>query len=433
MTVLPVTVEQEVRLRRDRAYDGRCPTNPVASAFELRGPLDVRSLERAFNAIIARHDALRAGFQAGGLPGSACQTIASGIAVALDVEDLDGDAVDRRVLAIACEPFDFATPPLARLRLLRLEPERHVAVLVVDHIVCDGWSMVVLLRELGAFYDAYRAGAHLDLGAPGMAYADVVALAGGGDGAERYWTSRHDFDGVYPEIHLPWERRGPVREWGPWAAVRHSLPAGVTGEIRRWCTERRVSLFMLGATATQVACGLTAIGPHHGVVTAFANRPQRRMYDVVAWLARPVMLRSPDLSTVTLGDAALATREETLGAMAHSAYSMAALARRLSPGDYWMHPRVPFVFFSLHAMTPMFAPSGVTVRPLPLVVPRHLSHGLAVTLVDEGDDLSFVVRFEADRYEEAGMIAFARSLALVAGAVVSTPDLPAHELRSRLR
>ena len=145
----------------------------------LRGPLDVKALGRSLNEIVRRHEVLRTTFVAPG--GEPRQVVAPSLVVPLRVVDFrDAPQPDRelkvRLLAGAeiGRPFDLATGPLVRARLFQLEEEEFVFLLVMHHIVSDGWSTEVLLRELSALYEAFRAGQASPLPELALQYGDFA-------------------------------------------------------------------------------------------------------------------------------------------------------------------------------------------------------------------------------------------------------------------
>ena len=132
-------------------------------ALRLSGPLDVAALGASLDAIVRRHAILRTTFPVVG--GEPQQVIAAAAALPLPVVDLSAlppDAREARARQLAEEetrqPFDLGRGPLLRASLLRLEPQDHLLVLALHHIIFDGWSQGVLLRELAACYAAAHAG-----------------------------------------------------------------------------------------------------------------------------------------------------------------------------------------------------------------------------------------------------------------------------------
>ena len=132
-------------------------------AFRLRGHLDRPALERAIGEIVRRHEILRTRFESrDGIP---VQVVEPPVPLLLSLVDLtlqEPDRSDLRVLALlrdeAERPFDLERGPLFRVRLLAVRPEEHVLLLCMHHIVSDGWSLGVLVRELSVLYDAFSVG-----------------------------------------------------------------------------------------------------------------------------------------------------------------------------------------------------------------------------------------------------------------------------------
>src|SRR5262249_13210894 len=149
-------------------------------AVHLQGPLDVRPLQEALGEIVRRHEVLRTTLVAdGGIPR---QVFAESLEVPLPVADLCGlDPEPRQaraqelLRAEATRPFDLARGPLIRAGLLRLGEQEHIAVVVLHHVISDGWSLGVLIREVSAFYQAFHAGEGSPLPPPAIQYADYAA------------------------------------------------------------------------------------------------------------------------------------------------------------------------------------------------------------------------------------------------------------------
>jgi amino acid adenylation domain-containing protein len=129
-------------------------TYHLPTVLEIDGELSVPALRQAIDLVVDRHDALRCAFTAG--RDGAQVHVADHCAVPLPVEQVDAADVAERIDAIVAAPFDLAQAPLLRARLLRIAPLRHVLVIVVHHIVFDGWSESVFLDELGTCYRAGR-------------------------------------------------------------------------------------------------------------------------------------------------------------------------------------------------------------------------------------------------------------------------------------
>src|SRR6185369_1223738 len=135
----------------------------MVEARRVRGSLDVDALTRALDALVARHESLRTHFAE--VDGAPMQVIAAPAPAAIVTQDLRTLTPEAQAAAVkaalqeeATQPFDLATGPLLRVRLLILAPREHVLLWTLHHIVSDGWSQAVFNRELGALYAASRAG-----------------------------------------------------------------------------------------------------------------------------------------------------------------------------------------------------------------------------------------------------------------------------------
>ncbi len=142
---IPLSFAQERLWFLDRLTPGS-PAYNVPAAFDVRGPLDVPALERAFAEVVRRHEVLRTSFPSRGA--DPVQEIAAPSGWTLPVEDFSPDIATEEAL----RPFDLAQGPLLRTRLLRIDPEHHVLLLTVHHIAADLWGVGILIREVAEIY-----------------------------------------------------------------------------------------------------------------------------------------------------------------------------------------------------------------------------------------------------------------------------------------
>src|SRR4026209_1040120 len=155
------------------------PSYHVTTALGLTGNLDLDALEHSLSHVIARHEALRTTFRLS--DGEPVQVIAPELEVPLPIADrtqiplVDRDSEIQHLIEIQARlPFDLERGPLLRAQLVRLAPEEHVLILVVHHIVFDGWSAGVLSRELSECYRAFTNGAAPQLPELSIQYADFA-------------------------------------------------------------------------------------------------------------------------------------------------------------------------------------------------------------------------------------------------------------------
>src|SRR5262249_22806005 len=155
LETVPLTMTQEQLWSLDQLLPG-APFSNMPYAVRLTGALNVTALEQSLNEIINRHETLRTTFTT--VAGQPVQVIAPALRLSLSVEDLgalpqtEREATAQRLLReAALYPFDLTKGPLLQMRVLRLDVQEHVLLLIIHHIISDGWSRDVLLHELSVF------------------------------------------------------------------------------------------------------------------------------------------------------------------------------------------------------------------------------------------------------------------------------------------
>ena len=173
--LLPLTFAQERLWFLDRLEPGSAAYN-IPLVTRLRGDLDLPALQAALDTVVGRHEALRTGFTAQA-DGTSAQHVADDVRVCIDTRDLrraSAGEVQAAAATAALAPFDLTRPPLLRMSVLQTGADEHLVVLCVHHIVADGWSMAVLLGELGEAYAALRRGLEPPLPPLALQYGDFA-------------------------------------------------------------------------------------------------------------------------------------------------------------------------------------------------------------------------------------------------------------------
>jgi amino acid adenylation domain-containing protein len=204
--------------------------------LRLRGPLDAPALGRAWQAVLLRHEALRSVFSPDGQYSCVLREVPADLTTD-DLSHLAAAEQHKRLAAHARREvrhvFDLLHGPLVRATLLRLAPTEHRLVLTAHHIVCDGWSLGVVLQELSACYSASCLGlpAQLPAATPFRQYADQLLLTHGSPASlavEQYWLAQHQ--GSVPPLTLPTDHPRPAARTYQSARADFALaPELVTG------------------------------------------------------------------------------------------------------------------------------------------------------------------------------------------------------------
>jgi hypothetical protein len=230
-----------------------------AISLRLTGSLDRRALTAALGALVASHEALHTSFSADGtsLLVEEPQIDLTFSDDAATAEDGGKARLQSELRAQVTDPFNLGKAPLLRARLLALGPEEHLLLISAHHIVCDGWSMSVLLSDLATLYTQAASGAKLALPErPRFSdYAEAEASRVSTDdyrAAERYWLDR--FVGQPPVVDLPSDRPRPPLKTYASDRVDYLLDAELVARVKELGARRGTSFFatLLTAFKTQV-------------------------------------------------------------------------------------------------------------------------------------------------------------------------------------
>ena len=236
---LPLSYAQQRLWFIDQLEPGGNSYN-VHGAVAIDGPLDTQELKKSLQEIVRRHESLRTRF----VPdeGGPRQVIDVEAGIDLPVIDLSSLPANERELEIKklahstmLEPFDLTRGTLIRVKLLRLEAQRHVLLLVMHHIISDGWSIGLLEREVSALYGALAAGQPSPLPELPIQYADYSVWQKRYLSSEvlekklEYW--KQQLAGL-ETLELPTDRLRPAVKTTNGAAITLSLPADLTGKLK---------------------------------------------------------------------------------------------------------------------------------------------------------------------------------------------------------
>ena len=238
---VPVSVEQKhVWFHASMAPD--VPLYNEAVTIHRNGSFSLHALERAFNAVLSRHEMWRSSIEM--RDRRLFIVVKPDLELKLPLADLTDRPEEEReaaALHIATEdariPFDLACAPLLRARVVRLAPDRHRLYLVLHHIIFDGVSIYrLIVPELSALYAAYAAGKEPDLAAPSLQYGDYAIWRERQLGSKaiaqqlEYW--REKLSGELPELQLPADRNPPSAPTHRGAMETFRLGSELTNELK---------------------------------------------------------------------------------------------------------------------------------------------------------------------------------------------------------
>ncbi|HEX6911205.1 MAG TPA: amino acid adenylation domain-containing protein, partial [Longimicrobium sp.] len=429
---LPLSFAQQ-RLWFIQQLDPANTAYNMAAAVRLDGALDAEALRRALDTVIDRHEALRTVFAMG--EGEPVQQVLPSLPVALDVDDLqavDADEVDaeveRRAVALQAVPFDLSTGPLVRARLLRMAPQRHVLLLVMHHVIGDGWSRGVMIREISALYTALVTGEPATLPALPVQYPDYAAWQRArmqGEVLERqlaYWMET--LADAPPTLELPTDRPRPAVLSFAGRTHRFALPADAADALRAIAREENATLFMVLLAAFKTMLARYTGQADLVVGTPVANRTRGETEGLVGFFANTLALRT-DLSGDPGFRALLArVRETALGAYAHEELPFERLVEALHPERSLSRNQVFQVMFLLDE-----APLGTMELPGLALSPvtadaRTSLFDLTLGVENRGDGLTARIEYATDLFDAATIARMGDHFAHILRSIAAAPDAP---------
>ncbi|MFJ6198026.1 amino acid adenylation domain-containing protein [Micromonospora sp. NPDC092111] len=332
------------------------PTYVIPVAWRVDGRLDETTLRRALDRLAARHDALRTRF-----PGDA-PVVDRAPHVELRRLDADGWTDDLAAAEIR-RPFDLAAGPLCRATLVRL-PDHDVLLLVLHHVVADGWSLGVIARELGELY----AGATPP--APPVRYADYARwqradLTPARLTGELDWW-RDTLAGV-PALELPTDRPRPAVLGTDGATHRFDLPADALRALTGLAQRHSTTLHTVLLAAFQVLLGRWSGQRDFAVGTPVAGRTRAEVEHVVGFFVNTLAVRADLAGDPTLAELLGRVRAATLGAYEHQDVPFEQVVAELRPERDLSRTPVYQTMFALRdtAVTALRLP-GTRTAELPL-------------------------------------------------------------------
>ncbi|MFD0887287.1 amino acid adenylation domain-containing protein, partial [Streptosporangium algeriense] len=300
------------------------------------------------------------------------QVILHAVEVPWSVEeaaDRDEAAVWARLVEAVRVPFDLAVGPLLRVCVLRVGDREHLLALSVHHIVFDGWSQGVLLREWARFYEARLCGEPAGLPVLPVQFADVAVwqrewLAEGGVAEQLgYWRER--LAGAPVALELPADRVRPVVQSHQGAFEPLTLEPELVGRLREMCEREGLTLFMVLLAGFKIVLARYTGSTDIVVGTPIANRNRVELEPLIGFLVNTLALRTDLGGDPTVADVLDRVRETCLGAYANQDLPFEQLVEELQPvRDLSRSPVVQVVFSLLNAPweDPVFP--GLSIEPV---------------------------------------------------------------------
>ncbi|RKH92751.1 amino acid adenylation domain-containing protein, partial [Corallococcus praedator] len=429
--VLPLSFAQQ-RLWFLEQLDPQAALYNIPSVLRLEGTLDAAALEQAFNALIRRHETLRTTFHAE--DGKPFQRISEAPAFLLEAVDLRalGEAEReqeawRLARADAVRPFDLLQGPLLRVTLLRTGERTHLLLLTMHHIVSDGWSAGVLVRELVALYAARLEQREAELPALPVQYADYAVwqrdwLRGEALEEQVGWW-RRQLDGAPAALELSTDNARPATLSARGGSVPVRWSKELTDALRALGRREGATPFMVLLAAWQVLLSRYSGQDDVSVGTPVAGRTQAEVEGLVGLFLNTLVLRTRLAPADSFRQVLASVKETTLGAFAHQQVPFERLVDALRPErDLGRTP-----LFQAMLVLNTEVDTELTLRDLSLrrveIETQTAKFELNLSLSDAPSGFQGALMYSADLFEHSTVERMVEHLRVLLEGLAADPDV----------
>ena len=382
----------------------------VPAALRLDGALDLAALGHTLNEILRRHQALRTRFIA--IDGEPFQVVEPAGTLPLPLLDLSAlgateqeDRVQWQVLEEARRPFDITHTPLIRAGVLKLGPTRHVVMLTLHHIVSDGWSLGVLIREVSALYAAHVAGRPSDLPELPIQYADFAQW-------QRRWLTGEVLQRQLahwvqtladppPTLQLPTDRPRSAVQTFRGARHHFSLAAPASAALRELAQREQCTPFMIVMAVFNILLMRYSGQADLCVGIPVANRNRPETEPLIGFFVNTLVLRTRLERREPFIDLLRHVRSAALAAFANQDLPFEYLVETLRPDRSMRHSPLFQVMLAMqNAPFGTLAAADLKIERLP-VVDIHAKFDFALDVYEAEGCFAGFFEYNIDLFDAA--------------------------------
>ncbi|HEX6289883.1 MAG TPA: amino acid adenylation domain-containing protein, partial [Herpetosiphonaceae bacterium] len=404
----------------------------IPIALHLNGVLDLAALEASLNDIVQRHATLRTTFAQ--VQDQPVQVIAPTLRLELTLVDLQAlpeperSAEARRIsMTEARTPFDLQRGPLVRATLLRLSEQEHRLLLTFHHIITDGWSMGVLIRECAACYAARITGQAAALPDLPIQYADYTVWQRGWmqgavlEGQLGYW--RQQLAGISP-LELPTDRPRPATPTYQGAREMLALSPALSTALQALSQQFGATLFMALLAAFQTLLHRYSGQREIVVGTPIANRTHGETQGLIGFFANTLVLRTDLAGDPSFAEALRWVRNVALEAYAHQDVPFEMLVEALQPErDMTRQPFFQVLFVLQNLPMPALHLPNMTITPVD-VDNGTAKFDLSLTITPTEQGLSALLEYSTDLFDAATIRRMLGHFEVLLAGAVAQPEQP---------
>ncbi len=406
-------------------------------ALRVLGPLDEVALEKSYRELVRRHESLRTRFAM--QDGQACQVVDGPESFA--IQRVEPEAVELRSGEGVLEgfarrevrrPFDLSRGPLFRVSLLRAGEQEYGLVMVMHHIVSDGWSNGIVLRELANLYESYRLGQPSRLSELTAQYADYALWQrkwlGGRELTPHlaYWKKA--LAGAPDVLELPFDRARPAVPSYKGAVHVIRVPRSLGDAMRQLAREEGVTTFMFLLAVFQLALSCWSGQQDVVVGTPVAGRTHRHTEGLIGFFVNTLALRARLKGVGSFKELLAQVKETALAGYAHQDLPFEKILQELVPARELSRQPIFQVMMVLQNVA-VDDPSLGDLRIEKLMVEQTASKFDLTLMMHEADgELRGALEYATDVFDEQTIVRFAEYFVRLLEQAISRPHAPIEQL-----
>jgi len=426
----PASYGQQRMWLLDRLEPGNEIYN-IPVAYQIKGRLNVRALQASLNQMIARHESLRTVFVE--REGELQQVIGEATELVVEVEEVEGETAQQRQERAeqisrqeAARGFDLGEGPLLRVRLLRVEETEHLMILVLHHIISDGWSMGILMRELGKLYEMRSGGEAGELEELEVQYADYAVWqrewleSGELERQMEYW--REQMKGAAPVLEMgsDYVRGGMTSKRG--RSERMRIGEEATRKLKELSRSEGMTLYMSLLGAFDVMLWRYSGQEDIVVGTPIANRRRAEVEGVMGLFVNTLVMRVEVKGEASYRELLKKVKEVALGAYANQDVPFEKLVEELQPDrDFSRSPIFQVMFVLQTGLTQKPRMGELEVNPMPLCTTTS-KFEIEFVAAETQNGLLATIQYNADIYKASTIKRMARQFERLIEALAKAPD-----------
>jgi len=438
---LPMSFAQQ-RLWLVHQLNPDSPAYNWASGLRLKGRLDVVALEKTLSEVIRRHEILRTTFVV--VDGRPLQIINSAKPVTLPITDLTTlpeehreEQARRLFKQEAQQPFDLEKDSLIRVMLMRLGEHDHAALITIHHIVSDGWSVELLVKEVAVLYEAYSNGKSSPLADLAIQYADYAVWQRQllqGEALEKslsYW--RRQLADAPTELKLPTKQPQATMQSSRGASRSFSFPPDSFERSVTLCNQEGVTNFMMLFSVLNVLLNYYSQQDDIIVGVPIANRNRSEVEGLIGFFINMLVLRTDLSGNPTFRELIRRVRKVALEAFVHQDLPFEKIVEELDPDrDLSRIPLVRVALnFQIASESSGLELSGLSLSPMDVGFQTAL-FDLSLDIRIKGKELFGTWAYSPDLFNAITIERMVEDISLLLETVFKSPDSTLHELRDIL-